>query len=171
MCYQQFSWFWWFIQLRYQMLWECIVCGPWLKSWWHKTLDRIRSDYIQFIHKPRSSIWLMFCTYRFTSKCQVLFFLNCKVVNNTLKTLQMCCSWGMYMHISCGCVLLTFHMCGKHGFTTKLELLKADLAFERLPLSSCLQSSFLLEYQKFDHDDPPDWLGSVVCLLDTSSGL
>lgn len=37
------------------------------------------------------------------------------------------------MHISCGCVLLAFHMCDKHGFTTKLELTKADLDFERLP--------------------------------------
>lgn len=75
------------------------------------------------------------------------------------------------MHISCGCVLFTFHMCDKHGFTIKLELMKADPGFERLPLSSCLQSSFLLEYQKFDSDYPLDGLGSIVCLLDISGGI
>ena len=75
------------------------------------------------------------------------------------------------MHISCGCVLFTFHMCDKHGFTIKLELMKADPGFERLPLSSCLQSSFLLEYQKFDSDYPLDGLGSIVRLLDISGGI
>lgn len=41
------------------------------------------------------------------------------------------------MHISCGCILLTFHMCDKQGFTSKFKLTKVDLDFERL---SCMSS-------------------------------
>lgn len=74
----------------------------------------------------------MFCTYHFTFKCQVLFFLNCKVANNTLKILWMCYSWGIHMHISCGWIPLTFHMFYKHGSTSQLQLIKTDLNFENL---------------------------------------
>lgn len=69
----------------------------------------------------------MFCTYHFTSKCQALFFLNCKVVNNTLKILQMCYSWGVHAHMSCGCGLLAFHMLDKHDFIPSCNPLKGTL--------------------------------------------
>lgn len=44
----------------------------------------------------------------------------------------MCYSWGIHRHISCGCILVTFHIFDKHDFTTKLQLTKTDLKFKRL---------------------------------------
>lgn len=120
------------------MLWECIVWGLLMRKLTalHFESDLLRLRTVHSQTKKHHLTNVLHISFHFQMS-STIFFLNCKAVNNTLKPLQMCYSWGIHMHISCGCILLTFHMCDKQGFTSKFKLTKVDLNFERL---SCMSS-------------------------------